>query len=75
MRQGTPVQQVTVSEDFRPWRLAVDFRDAAPVDVRPLVPRLDFITDPDCWGFPFRRGLFEISADDFAVVATAMGDG
>ena len=31
-----------------------------------------FIPDEKRWGDPFRRGLFEVAAEDFATVATAM---
>ncbi len=87
MRSGAPVQrftalgfvrgdepyQVSMSEDFHPWRLAVDFRPAEQADVRPLVPALSFIRDPTKWGLPFRRGLFEVPEADFRVIAEAMG--
>ena len=61
-----------MSPDFRPWRLEVAFEDVSPVPIRPLLEELSFITDPKRWGFPFRRGLFEIDASDMAVVAGAM---
>ena len=44
-------------------------------DVRPLVDRLSFIPDPRRWGFPFRRGLFEVPAADFRVIEEAMRAG
>ncbi|SDH07806.1 EVE domain-containing protein [Klenkia brasiliensis] len=86
LRGGTPVRQftalatvtgdapyqVTVSADFRPWRLDVEFHPSRPADVGPLVPQLSFVTDPAHWGLPFRRGLFTVPAADFATVADAM---
>jgi len=87
MHAGTPVQeftalgkvtgsapyQIEVSADFHPWRLSVDFLEVRPAPARPLVPDLQFIPDPQRWGLPFRRGLFEIGRTDFFRIAGAMG--
>ena len=86
LRGGTPVRQftglatitgqapyqVTVSEEFQPWRLDATFHDCRPVDVRPLVDQLSFITDPTHWGLPFRRGLFTVPERDFATIRSRM---
>lgn len=73
---GDDVYQVRMQEDFRPWRRAVRFDDTArAAEIRPLVELLSFIPDPRRWGFPFRRGLFEVPADDFAVIDAAMHAG
>jgi hypothetical protein len=57
------------------WRRRVDFEaDIAEVPVRPLLPLLGFVDDEQRWGLPFRRGLFEVPAGDFAAVAGAMRD-
>lgn len=65
--------QVEMTPDFHPWRRRVDFLACREAPIRPLLEALDFIPDPKRWGFPFRRGLFEVGADDFALVAEAMG--
>lgn len=89
MRGGEPLQeftalgrvtdadpyQVEISPDFRPWRRNVDFVGVTPTPARPLVSDLDFIVDPKRWGYPFRRGLFEIGRSDFLRIAHAMGVG
>lgn len=62
-----------MSPDFHPWRSSMDFLEGTAVPARPLVPDLDFIADPKRWGYPFRRGLFEISRADFVRIAAAMG--
>ncbi len=72
---GTEPYQVEVSADFHPWRLKVDFLDVLSAPGRPLVANLDFIPDPRRWGFPFRRGLFEIGQADFRRIAEAMAVG
>lgn len=65
--------QVEMSPNFHPWRRNVKFLDSHEAPVRPLIEHLSFITNKDRWGFPFRRGLFEVSKDDFDRIAAAMG--
>lgn len=69
---GTQPYQAHVSEDFHPWRLAAKFHHCNPVDAKPLVNHLSFITDPQHWGLPFRRGLFTIPRADFDTIAAHM---
>ena len=86
MRSGAPLQeftalgsvsgdepyQVEMSPDFNPWRLSVEFLEVTAAPARPLVPDLEFIADPKRWGYPFRRGLFEIGRPDFLRIDEAM---
>ena len=65
--------QVEMTPEFHPWRRLVDFVASRHAPARPLVGSLSFITDEQRWGYPFRRGLFEVPAEDFATIATAMG--
>jgi len=69
---GDDPYQVELSPDFHPWRLDVEFEQVTAAPIGPLIGQLAFIPDPQRWGFPFRRGLFEIDAADMAVVAGAM---
>ena len=69
---GGQVFQVEMTPEFHPWRLAVTFHDVTPAPIKPLLPQLSFITDKQRWGYPFRRGLFEIDADDMAVIREAL---
>jgi hypothetical protein len=64
--------QVAMSASFHPWRRQVQFFDCAEASIRPLIGHLAFIEDKTHWGFPFRRGLFEIDRTDFVGIATAM---
>jgi hypothetical protein len=64
--------QVEMTADFHPWRRRLRFVDAAEAPIAPLIDELSFITNKKSWGFPFRRGLFEIVADDFSRIAAAM---
>lgn len=70
-----PVYQVEVSSTFKPWRKDVQFTPESkirPVDIRPLIQRLNFIKDKKHWGMAFRRGLFEITERDYEVIAKEM---
>lgn len=59
---------------FAPHRRAVAPAAAArEAPIAPLLGTLGFIPDPRRWGFPFRRGHFEIPADDLRRIAAAMG--
>jgi len=69
---GEEPYQVEVSDTFHPWRMAIAFAPSAQAPIRPLLGELGFIKDPAKWGFVFRRGLFEIPADDFDTVIAAM---
>lgn len=62
-----------MSPDFVPWRRDVSFLKSLDAPIRPLLDDLSFIQDKQKWGFPFRRGCFEISRDDFEVIAYTMG--
>ncbi|MCW2792652.1 MAG: hypothetical protein JWO76_1750 [Nocardioides sp.] len=69
---GDEPYQVKVRPDFVPWRLKVDFEETHPAEAGALLEQLSFITDVRQWGVPFRQGLFEVSADDFAIIRAAM---
>lgn len=87
MGAGKPLQQLTalgtitddepyrvVVGDLQPWRRRVDFEEVRAVPIKPLLPLLGFIADEQKWGMSFRRGLFEVPAGDFGVVAGALRD-
>ena len=57
----------------RPARRRVSYAaDVRHAPVRALLPRLSFVHDERHWGYPFRRGLFEVPVADFEVIAAAM---
>lgn len=59
--------------DFRPWRRRVIYDTAAvEAPIRPLVGVLELTRGPS-WGIRLRRGLVEITAADFALIAEVMG--
>jgi hypothetical protein len=66
------VYQVSMSEDFSPWRIDVTFAGSREVPIRPLVERLSFIRSKTHWGAAFRFGYVKVSVADFALIADAM---
>ena len=60
-------------EGLPPFRRDVTWCSAEETPIKPLVGRLHFTMARPNWGFQLRFGLFEISGDDMAVIATAMG--
>ena len=60
-------------EPYRPWRRRVDYDQfAVPTSVRPLIPVLDFTSASPNWGFQLRRGLIELSRNDFETIKAQM---
>ena len=57
---------------FVPARRDVEFYDCEEVEIRPLIPALNFIQDKQHWGYQFRFGFFEIFRDDYERIAQNM---
>ena len=71
VEDDTPYQ-VEMTPDFHPWRRRMRFLPCEQTPIQPLLDELAFITDKKRWGYPFRRGLFQIGSDDFGCIARAM---
>ena len=83
---GAPVQAFTaigeigarepylaqMTPTFQACRRDVHWWNADEAPIAPLLGKLRFIKDVTKWGYPFRRGSFQVSRDDFATIATAM---
>ncbi|MEO7336735.1 MAG: EVE domain-containing protein [Caldimonas sp.] len=67
------VYQVTMAEDFEPYRVDVVFAHATETPVKPLVESLAFIRNKTHWGAAFRFGYVKVPAADFHLIAAAMG--
>ncbi|MFC2305073.1 MAG: hypothetical protein ACFNT5_07870, partial [Cardiobacterium hominis] len=66
----TAVLAGTSDKDFvvaRSW-----VADVRPAPIRPLLPQLTFITDPQRWGYVFRFGLLSIPEADLIRIMRAM---
>jgi hypothetical protein len=66
------VYQYEMSEDFKPFRRHVEFKDCTEVSILPLIEQLSFIKDKQHWGFMFRFGFFEIPEKDFTIISQQM---
>jgi len=87
IHDGDPVQAFTaigeilsgepyafdMGDGFVPYRKDVKFFPAEEAPIRPLLERLSFTSGQKSWGYVFRRGFFEITAEDHAVIAAALG--
>ena len=58
---------------FMPTRRDVRWFEAGEAPIRPLLEQLSFTRGQRSWGYAFRRGSFEITAGDYALIAAAMG--
>jgi len=67
------VYQVQMTEDFKPYRIDVRFLQAKEAPIKPLVDALSFIKSKTHWGAAFRFGQIKIPAEDFKLIAKAMG--
>lgn len=72
VNDGVPFQAET-GGGFCPFRRDVSWCAAEETPIKPLVGRLQFTTAKRNWGFQLRFGLFEISEQDMAMIAEAMG--
>ena len=85
---GAPLQAFTAIGEVQPGepyavemgegnlatRRDVRFRtDANEAPIRPLLESLALTRGKPSWGAAFRRGLVEVTADDFERIAAAMG--
>lgn len=70
---GEAAYQVEMTSDFHPYRRDIAYRACQSAAIQPILERLSFITDPKRWGFPFRRGHFEIRLEDFLLITHQMG--
>ena len=87
MGEGEPVQAFTAIGEvlqgqayradmgggFKPVRRDVKFFKAKDAAIKPLLEKLSFTRGRTSWGYAFRRGSFRIEADDYRIIATAMG--
>ena len=67
------VYQGDMGADFHPFRLDVNYLPARETPIRPLIDKLSFIKDKTHWGAAFRFGNLKVPAQDFKIIAQAMG--
>jgi len=67
------IYQIEISPDFKPYRLDVGFMRCHATPIKPLIHSLSFIKNKTKWGAAFRFGHLKIPAEDFKIIAEAMG--
>ena len=61
------------SGGFTPWRRDVAYWPANDAPAAPLLDHLSFAAHGANYGWQMRKGLFEITGDDFRAIMAAMG--
>ena len=56
----------------QPWRREMEFLPCTATPIRPLLDQLEFVVDPQRWGYKFRFGVFRIEEPDFLLIRSAM---
>jgi len=69
---GAEVYPYDMGNGFVPYRRNIQYVEASPVLIKPLIEKLQFVTDKKQWGYKFRFGAFEISEMDFKLIASDM---
>lgn len=64
--------QVSMNENFKPFRRKINYFKSTDLDIRPLIPTLPFIKNKKSWGFIFRYGFLEIDKESFKMIAKEM---
>jgi hypothetical protein len=70
---GDTMYEYQMAPDFIPFRRDISYVKSSPASVTPLMDSLSFIKDnKKSWGMALRRGHFEITREDFEIIAKAM---
>ncbi len=72
VRQGEPYA-FDMGGGFVPFRRHVDWLEATPAPIQPLLDRLAFCAGARNWGCQLRFGLLAISAADRDLISAALG--
>ena len=67
------VYQADMGDDFHPFRVDVHFLNVNETAIKPMLDKLSFIKDKTHWGAAFRFGHLKVPAQDFKIIAEAMG--
>ena len=70
--EGERTYQVDMGNGFRPFRRDVDYAEAEPVSILPLLERLELTRGKRNWGYPVRFGLLEITKSHFGTSSAAL---
>lgn len=71
VRLGEPYMS-DMGGGFTPWRRDIDWLEAQPAPIAPLLDRLELTRGKTNWGYGFRFGVVRISDHDRDVILDAM---
>lgn len=66
------IYQVTMNENFKPFRRDVVWDEAKYAAIQPILNILDFSAGNSNWGYQLRFGLIKISEHDFRLIRREM---
>jgi len=69
---GTEVYSHNMGNGFIPYRRNIQYLKSNSIQIKPLIEKLEFITDKKQWGYKFRYGAFEIPKVDFELISNEM---
>jgi hypothetical protein len=72
VQKGEPYQ-LDMGGALSPFRRDVQWVAARESPITPLLSTLEFTSNRRNWGYQLRFGLFEVSARDMRMIASAMG--
>lgn len=67
------VYSVFAPNGFVSFRRGARYFPCHLAPIQPLIEKLSFMINKRSWGYPFRQGHFEITPEDFQMIASAMG--
>jgi hypothetical protein len=70
--QDDHVYEYRMSDSFVPFRRNIQYVDCKETKIRALLEKLSFTRGVKNWGYLFRFGHFEISEQDFRIIADTM---
>lgn len=66
------IYQFEMTSKFHPYRKNVAFLKSKDISILPLINDLEFITNKQKWGYPFRWGTLQINQHDFKRISKLM---
>ncbi|NQY43106.1 MAG: EVE domain-containing protein [Legionellales bacterium] len=64
--------QIEMENGFKPFRRNIKYFKGQHLEIRPLISKLDFITNKKSWGYVFRYGFLEIDKKSFDLISRGM---
>tara|TARA_B100001250_G_C19733454_1_gene759636 strand:+ start:61 stop:492 length:432 start_codon:yes stop_codon:yes gene_type:complete len=66
------VYEYLTGDNFCPSRIKVNYYHSIDLTIHDIKDQLQFISDKNRWGYPFRWGILEINQHDFELISIMM---